>query len=93
MVMQCNDAITCVLASPSLLPFRGNQVQGNSIPEKNCVREMAVEVRFLSDCPGCYLWNSRISLTIAVGAMQIQFHLSMLLTPPRGGKIVRLYYL
>ena len=22
-VMQCNDTITCVLASPSLLPFRG----------------------------------------------------------------------
>ena len=33
-VMQCNDAITCVLASPSLLPFRGNQVQGSSILER-----------------------------------------------------------
>ena len=59
-VMQCNDAITCVLASPPLLPFRGNQVQGNSILEKtNCAREMTVEVRFFSGCPGCYLWNSR----------------------------------
>ena len=60
MVIQCNDAITCVLTSPSLLPFRGNQVQGNSILEKKiCVREMTVEVRFFSGCPGCYLWNSR----------------------------------
>ena len=57
--MQCNDAITCVLASPSLLPFQGNQVQGNSILKKNCVREMTVEVRFFSGCPGCYLWNCR----------------------------------
>ena len=39
-VMQCNDAITCVLASPSLLPFWGNQVQGNSILEKKlCKRD------------------------------------------------------
>ena len=27
-VMQCNDAITWILASLPLLPFRGNQVQG-----------------------------------------------------------------
>ena len=27
-VIQCNDAIICVLASPSLLPLWGNQVQG-----------------------------------------------------------------
>ena len=26
--------------------------------KKNCVREMEVEVRFLSGCPVCYLWNS-----------------------------------
>ena len=57
--MQCDDAINCVLASPSLLPFRGHQVQGNSILKKNCVREMTVEVRFFSHCPVCYLWNSR----------------------------------
>ena len=35
--MQCNDAITCVLASPSLLPFWGSQVQGNSILKKKIV--------------------------------------------------------
>ena len=57
-VMQCNDAITWVLASPSLLPFRGNQVLGSSILEKkNCVREMTVEVRFFSGHPWCYLGN------------------------------------
>ena len=40
-VMQCNDAIACVLASPSLLPFWGNQVLGSSILEKNnlCKRD------------------------------------------------------
>ena len=38
--MQCNDAINCVLASPSLLPFWGNQVQGNSILKKKlCKRD------------------------------------------------------
>ena len=38
--MQCNDAITCVLASPSLLPFLGNQVRGDSYTgKKNCVRD------------------------------------------------------
>ena len=36
--MQWNDAITCVLASPSLLPFQGNQVQGSyrlPVPKPN----------------------------------------------------------
>ena len=27
--------------------------------KKNCVREMTVEVRFISGYPGCYLWISR----------------------------------
>ena len=38
-IMQCNDAITCVLASPSLLPFRGNQVQGTLYWKKLCKRD------------------------------------------------------
>ena len=39
-VMQCNDAITWVLASLSLLPFRGNQVQGTLyLGQKICVRD------------------------------------------------------
>ena len=40
--------------------------QGESSPrklyagkEKKCVKEMTVEVRFFSGCPGSYLWNSR----------------------------------
>ena len=86
-VMQCNDAITCVLASPSFLPFQGNQVQGNSILEKKCVREMTVEVRFFSGHPGCYLGNSRDFPYNRNDAILIPFLLSRLLAPPRGGKL------
>ena len=83
-VMQCNDAITCVLASPSLLPFRGNQIQGNSIlGKKKCVREMTVEVRFFSGHPGCYLGNSRDFPYNRNDAILIPFLLSRLLAPPR----------
>ena len=57
--MQCSDAITCVLESPSFLPLWGNQIQGNFYTaKKKFVKEMTVEVRF-SGCPGCYLWNCR----------------------------------
>ena len=39
--MQCSDAITCVLESPSLLPLWGNQIQGNfyTAEKKNCKRD------------------------------------------------------
>ena len=39
--IQCSDAITHVLASPSLLPFLGNQIQGNSYTRKKklCKRD------------------------------------------------------
>ena len=38
--MQCNDAITWVLASIPLLPFWGNQVQGTLyLGKKICVRD------------------------------------------------------
>ena len=60
LVMQCNYAITCVLASPSLL-FSGGIKSKETLywEKKNCVREMTVEVRFLSGHHGCYLWISR----------------------------------
>ena len=39
-VMQCNDAITLVLASLPLLPFWGDQVQGTLyLGKKICVRD------------------------------------------------------
>ena len=34
------------LASPSLLPFRENKFLGLYTGKKNCVREMAVEVKY-----------------------------------------------
>ena len=60
-----NDAITFVLASPSLLPFRGNKFMGlYTVKKKICVREMTVEVGSFSGCPGCYLGNIRVFPTI-----------------------------
>ena len=60
LLMQWYDAITSVLASPSLLPFRGNQFQGNSTLENRKKNEMTVEVGSFSHHPGCYLGNIRV---------------------------------
>ena len=59
--------------------------------EKKYVREMTVEVRFFSGCPGCYLGKSRDFPYNRNDAILIPFLLSRLLAPPRGEKIVRLF--
>ena len=79
-----NDAITSVLATPSLLPFRGNKsMELYAVGEKNCVREMAVEVGSFSGHPGCYLVNLRVFPYNRYDAIN-SFLLSMLLAPPVG---------
>ena len=58
-----HDAIIFVLASPSLLPFRGKQLHGClHVEKKTCVREMTVEVGSFSGCPGYHLGNLRVGL-------------------------------
>ena len=52
---------------------------------------MTVEVRSFSGHPGCYLESIRKFLYDSNDAILIPFLLSMLLAPPRGGKIVKVF--
>ena len=52
---------------------------------------MTVEVRFFSGHPGCYLGSIREFLYNSNDAILLPFLLSMLLAPPRGGKIVKVF--
>ena len=63
-------------------PFLGETSSWDStLEKKNCVREMAVEVRVLSGCPGCYLGNIRVYPYNRDEAI-ISFLLGMLLVLP-----------
>ena len=79
--MQLNDAITFVLASPSLLPFWEKQFHGDSTLQKICVREMTVEVGSFSGHPGCYLGKIRVFPCNRDDAILIPFLQSLLLAP------------
>ena len=52
---------------------------------------MTVEVRFFSGHPGCYLGSIIEFLYNRNDAILIPFLLSMLLAPPRGGKVVKVF--
>ena len=63
-------------------PFPGETSSWDStLEKKNCVREMAVEVRVFSGCSGCYLGNIRVYPYNRDEAI-ISFLLGMLLALP-----------
>ena len=84
LLMQQNDAITFVLASPSLLPFRGiKSMELYTEGEKKCVREITVEVGSFPGHPGCQPGNIRVFPCNRDDAIN-SFLQSMLLALPVG---------
>ena len=81
-----NDAITFVVASPSLLPFWGNKfLELYTEKKKFCVREMAVEVGFSLVVLGA-TWGTFEFAYNRYDAIN-SFLLGLLLAPPVVGYI------
>ena len=73
-----------MLASPSLLPFRGiKSMELLCCEGKKCVKEMTVEVGSYPGHPGCYLVIIRVFPCNRDGAIN-SFLLGMLLASPVG---------